>query len=96
MIQLPKKEVTTLQNCTDGGVPIESNYLVINEVCLTPVLESLGQKGLVDKKKLTCAICNQIVDEDSIRAIIPRHEEIDYLCTKAYCIDKYFHSKTNR
>lgn len=95
-LQIPNRKVTALQNLIDGGVPVQANYLVINERCFTPVIEALNQKELLDKKKLTCKICSEIVDEKNIRAIVPRKEEIDYLCVKVHCIDEYFYGRVRR
>jgi hypothetical protein len=96
MLKIPKRNVSRLQNFTDGGVPIESNYLIFNEPCLDSILESVNKKELFTQGKVICAICKETVKQDNLRAIVPNGTGTDFLCIKPHCIDKYFYSRTKR
>ena len=96
MLKPLKRKITRLQNCVDGGTPLRSDYLIFNEDCLDSILESRNQKELFSERRAVCAICDEKVNRGNLRAIVPNGSKVDFLCTKPFCIDEYFYTKTKR
>lgn len=51
-------------------------------------LKSLGLLDSISSGKKRCSSCGDILDIDSVQAIIPKENEIKILCNKSSCVKK--------
>ena len=61
---------------------------VIYEDDLIKFLESIGIKSAIEKGRLRCHVCNEVVTIETLQAVIPLGTNIGVLCSKKTCLNR--------
>ncbi|PYL66991.1 MAG: hypothetical protein DMF28_10185 [Verrucomicrobia bacterium] len=58
----------------------------VDDENLFELLRSLGLLEQLEKSRITCAVCGDVITAESLQAIIPRGDAVDVICWKPECI----------
>ncbi len=71
------------------------DYLVFDETGREDILKQVGLFEDFNSRKIKCPVCDDIVNEKNLRAIMPNKKRHDIICDNPLCYHEYLFTHQN-